>query len=55
MEKANVDITQALCQARRAGRLLPYIPTPPSAASPYSSFVPNLITHQAFAQKLWKT
>jgi hypothetical protein len=27
--------------------LLPHITTPSSAASPYSSFVPNLITHQA--------
>jgi len=34
-------------------RWLPFIPTPSSAASPYSSFVPNLMTHQAFAQEPW--
>jgi hypothetical protein len=48
-EKRNADRRQALCPTQGADQLLPYIPTPSSAALPYSIFVPNLITHQAFA------
>jgi len=40
---------------REPENLLPLTTTPSSAASPYSSFIPNLITYQAFAQELWKT
>jgi hypothetical protein len=37
-----------------AGRLPAFISAPSSfAASPYASFVPNLTTHQAFAQEPW--
>jgi hypothetical protein len=54
-EKRNANRRQVLCLAQETSRRLPFITTPSSAASPYSSFVPNLITHQAFAQELWKT